>query len=256
VTSTTSDRAPLNNSKSVSTTVVGLNGPSIDFGDQAVGSVGPPLTSVITNGSAQPVTFPQVNPAGDLGDFLGVDTCSGATVPPSGTCAVAQRFLPSALGDRSATLTFDPTAGQVDTLVLGMSGRGVAAAPVSGPAGPPGADGAPGPAGQPGATGPQGPPAFKLVVVPVNSKLHARAGKRVPFAYVATTDAKVTLEVLKKSKRVAQLTGSARTGANKLTWNGKAGRKAAPPGAYTLRLTAVSGSQTTSADAKLTLTRR
>jgi hypothetical protein len=52
------------------------------------------------------------------------------------------------------------------------------------------------------------------------------------------------------------VTGSAQTGLNKLRWNGKAGRKAAKAGRYTLRLTAVSGDQTATATAKLTLRKR
>ena len=92
--------------------------------------------------------------------------------------------------------------------------------------------------------------------MPVSAKLHARAGKGVTFAYVSTLPARVRLVVLKRSKRVASVTGRARTGSNKIRWNGKAGRKAARAGRYTLRLTAVSGDQTARATAKVTLTKR
>jgi sugar lactone lactonase YvrE len=110
-----------------------------------------------------------------------------------------------------------------------------------GPQGPPGTTG---PAGAPGPAGPQGLPAFKLVVVPLASKLNATAGKRVAVKYVATRDAKAELVVRRGTRVVATIRGSARLGVNQLTWNGRDGKKAAPAGAYRLTLTATAGDQT------------
>jgi hypothetical protein len=88
----------------------------------------------------------------------------------------------------------------------------------------------------------------------VNAKLRAKAGRKVTFSYVSTLDAKATLDVLKGSKRVARVRGNAKTGTNKLRWNGKVGGQAASAGKYKLRLSAVNGTQKATANAKLTLT--
>lgn len=243
-TSGVTDPNPANNTAGASTTVVGLSATDASFADQVVGTAGPAKQIVVTNGSAQSVTF--ANPAftGDGADFIGANGCAGATVASHATCTLTERFFPSAVGARTAGLRFAPGGGSVDPLDVSFSGTGVEAPAVSGPPGPQ------------GPVGPAGPPAFKLIVVPVNPKLRARAGRSVTFAYVATVDATATLDVLKGTKRVARVNGRASTGSNKLRWNGKAGRKAAAPGNYTLRLTAVNGVQTATATAKLKLTRR
>jgi hypothetical protein len=57
------------------------------------------------------------------------------------------------------------------------------------------------------------------------------------------------------SKRVARIRGAARTGGNKLRWNGRTGGKAAKAGNYKLRLQLVNGDQTATANAGLKLTR-
>jgi DNA-binding beta-propeller fold protein YncE len=121
--------------------------------------------------------------------------------------------------------------------------------------GPAGANGAPGSAGPPGARGPTGPPAFKLLVALFEARLKATAGKSVAVRYVATRDAAVTLDVLQGSKRVARVAGRAKTGANRIAWNGKIGRKAAKPGTYRLLLTAKTDDQTATGQATVTASR-
>ena len=245
LTATSADPDTSNNSASVSTTVVGLTAGDASFGDQALGTIGPAKPILVTNGSSQSVTLPASLPvSGEPDDFLGMRGCGGLTLAAGASCTLTARFAPSLLGDRTAVVTVDPTAGPVDPFGLNLSGRGVAPPLIGGPTGPP------------GPPGPQGPPAFKLIVVPVSATLRAPAGKAVRFAYVSTLNARVRLVVLKRSKRVASVTGRARTGANRLRWNGRAGRRAARAGRYTLRLTAVNGDQTARATAKLTLTKR
>jgi hypothetical protein len=61
------------------------------------------------------------------GDFIvnpGHDTCSGATVPQNTTCTVGIKFGPSAVGDRTATLTIADDALDSPQLVA-MTGTGI-----------------------------------------------------------------------------------------------------------------------------------
>ena len=113
-----------------------------------------------------------------------------------------------------------------------------------GPQGSPGPQGPEGPGGAnglPGTNGPRGEPAIRLLVAVVNTKLRARAGKRVRVDYLSTAAGSSTLEVLKGRKRVARITSTAKVGRNRIAWNGKQGRKKAKAGKYTLRLTATGG---------------
>jgi len=85
--------------------------------------------------------------------------------------------------------------------------------------------------------GPQGPPAFRLVAALVTPKVKAKRGRTVTVRYVTTVAAGATLDVLKGRKRVAEVTQQAAVGTNRIRWNGKAGRRAAARGTYTLALT-------------------
>jgi hypothetical protein len=86
--------------------------------------------------------------------------------------------------------------------------------------------------------------------------LTARSGRSVLVRYVATTDARVVLEVRKGKRRVAAVTGRAKEGRNAIRWNGKAGKKAAASGVYRLVLRATSGGQVASDTATVRLTGR
>jgi hypothetical protein len=127
-----------------------------------------------------------------------------------------------------------------------------------GPQGPAGADGLPGTAGPqgpaganglPGTNGAQGEPAIRLLVAVVNTKLRARAGKRVTLDYLSTAVGSSTLEVFRGRNSVARITSTAKVGRNKITWNGKQGRRKALPGKYTLRLAVSGGDGQTATDA-------
>jgi len=107
-----------------------------------------------------------------------------------------------------------------------------------------------------GGSAPQSPPsADKLFIAAFPPKLVGVAGKRVTLNYVSTAPATVRLDVLKGSKRVARVTGTAEPGRNSIRWNGKIGKKAAGPGTYPLRLTAVAGDQTAVDTATVRLTK-
>jgi hypothetical protein len=230
------------NHPTLGTTVTGLTLSGGAFPDQIIGTAGPLTPIVITNHSSVTTSPAFSPPTGDVGDFALAGSCA-APLPPETACSLNFRFLPSALGPRVAHLSFFGT-GNIDAVPIDFTGKGIPFPTTAGPAGPQ------------GPAGPAGPAAFKLVVVPVNAKLRSRTGKRVTFSYVSTLDAQATLDVLKGSKRVARVRGTATTGLNKLRWNGKAGRKAASAGRYKLRLTAVNGDQKVTANATLTLTRR
>jgi hypothetical protein len=88
--------------------------------------------------------------------------------------------------------------------------------------GPGGPGGPQGPLGPVGPVGPQGPVFTRLAVALVDARLGATQGAAVRVRYVSTRDAQVTIDVLKGTKRVARLTGSARYGRNALSWSGKA----------------------------------
>jgi uncharacterized repeat protein (TIGR01451 family) len=239
------DSPDQNNHATLPMTVTGLTLSGGAFPDQIIGTAGPLTPVVITNHSSV-TTTPSLTPgSGDVGDFALAGTCP-APLAPETACTLNFRFFPSALGARLAHFTFSGSGG-VDGVTTDLTGTGIPFPTIAGPTGPQG------PAGP---AGPAGAPAFKLVVVPVSSKLRARTGKKVTFSYVSTLDAQTTLDVLKGSKRVARVRGQAKTGVNKLRWSGKVGRKAASAGSYKLRLTAVNGDQKATASSKLTLTRR
>jgi hypothetical protein len=112
----------------------------------------------------------------------------------------------------------------------------------------PGATGATGPAGQDGAAGAPGAPGSvvtqdRLFIASYLDGLTARRGRAVTLRYVSTTSARVVLEVLKGTRRVAALPGTARPGKNAIRWNGKVDGSNAPAGIYRLKLTATSGEQ-------------
>jgi hypothetical protein len=227
-----------NNHATLPTTVVGVTASGGALGEQIIGTAGPLLPLTITNHSINPTSIQSIiDLTGDIGDFVLASRCT-TPLAEGETCLMNFRFFPSALGARAAHVTIAAT-GTVDDFSADLTGTAIPFPTIAGPQGPP---------------GPAGPAAFKLIVAPVNAKLRAKAGRKVTFSYVSTLDAKATLDVVKGSKRVARVRGSAKTGTNRIRWNGKVGGKAASAGRYKLRLTAVNGTQKATASAKLTLT--
>jgi hypothetical protein len=116
-----------------------------DFGRQPVGLLGGATAVTLTSTGGVGVASATVS-GPDAGDFLLV--ANGCDVGQlDAPCDVRVRFAPSALGQRSATLTVQTTSAYFFDVPL--SGYGVPLAP-----GPKGDKGDP---GQPGTTGPEGP---------------------------------------------------------------------------------------------------
>ena len=100
---------------------------SLEFGPQDVGTTSAAKTVTVTNPGTVNLTIMAVTIGGtNARDFAkSADTCAGATVIPSGTCAVSVTFTPSAMGSRSASLKFTTNAiGGEQTWTL--SGTGLA----------------------------------------------------------------------------------------------------------------------------------
>jgi hypothetical protein len=132
---------------------------ALTFAAQPLSTVSSSQVVTITNAGLKALTVAGVALAGPgADDFLLGSTC-GATVAPGAGCTIAVRFIPSAGGSRTATLTVttdDPARSEV---VVALSGQGTAATAgggTPGPQGPAGPQGATGPAGPAGATGPKG----------------------------------------------------------------------------------------------------
>ena len=134
----------------------------LDFGTTEVSRLGDPQEIVYTVSGHAARTITSITTSGDAADWIVDDSCEGIHVATFGSCTVRARFVPSAQGTRSLTLTVLTDDGA--KLTTAFSGTGVA--PTPGPQGPAGTDGAPGatgaqgPAGTdgaPGATGAQGP---------------------------------------------------------------------------------------------------
>jgi hypothetical protein len=165
---------------------------------------------------------------------------SPAAISDTGTSGTDELDTdPSPCSSVTVTPTTLSRGGQVVTYA-GIESPPLCPPGPAGAAGASGPAGAPGPAGPPGATGavgPQGLPAFRLVAALVTPKVKAKRGRTVTVRYVTTVAAGATLDVLKGRKRVAEVTQQAAVGTNRIRWNGKAGRKAAARGTYTLALT-------------------
>lgn len=244
--SSTSPQPTGNDSVTQPITVTGLDMTTAPaFPDTELGLIGPPQRVTLTNRTAVSVTPGALALTGDAADdFLLLptsDTCTAALVPDA-TCSFTLRFAPSALGARAATLSV-PTSNPLVHPDYALTANGIARQVNTGPPGPPGPSGA------------DGKPAFKLVLAAASTAVRARAGRSVRLAYAATVAGPVRLDVVKGTKTVAQVQKTAKVGANTVTWNGRAAGRKAAPGRYTLRLSAQNGSQTATAQARLTLTR-
>jgi parallel beta-helix repeat protein len=97
-----------------------LNPTTLTFPDQVVGNASSPLSSAVTNNSANSTTICMITLAGD---FAQTNTC-GSALPSKGSCTVNVTFTPTAHGARSGTLqivTNDAATGQT----IALSGNGV-----------------------------------------------------------------------------------------------------------------------------------
>jgi len=87
---------------------------NVEFGGVMVGTPSAAQRVTVTNSGNQNLTFGAgaVTISGaNAADFaLSADSCSGATIPPAGTCSVSVTFTPSVAGAESADLSFADNA--------------------------------------------------------------------------------------------------------------------------------------------------
>lgn len=105
---------------------VGLNTTSLAFGSITVGSTSASQNVVVTNTGAANLVIGTVTVTGtNASEFTKpTDTCSGATLAPSGTCQLAGRFAPATAGTKTAALSIPSNAAGSPHQVA-LSGTGV-----------------------------------------------------------------------------------------------------------------------------------
>ena len=138
--------APCNEEPTISPT-------TLSFGAQPLDTISAGQQVTLTAGSETLQIHHLQLDGADTSDFIvTANECSGETLEPGATCTFMVGFLPSAAGQRSATLTVqtDPAV----TLELSLSGE--ASQLLAGAQGPAGAQGASGQQGSPGSQGPAG----------------------------------------------------------------------------------------------------
>ncbi len=200
---------------------------------------------VIQVGGAAPMTLSCTDPNGDAVAF-------GVASQPSSGVLLAANFGPT------GGLTYVPNPGftgidqftfKATTANGGESDAARVLVLVQPPqAGPQGAQGVPGPQGA------KGDPAFKLQAAFISEAVKAATGRAVSLRYLSTVAAAATLDIRRGTRRIARVTSRAKAGRNRITWNGKEGRKAARAGRYTLTLTLRAGGQTATDRVAATLT--
>jgi hypothetical protein len=111
-----------------------LSPPSVNFGDQPVGT---PATApvTLTNTGNAALTISSIAIAGaNPGDFSEINTC-GTSVGAAGTCQITVKFTPTVVGARNATINItDNGPGSPQMIILAGTGtvNGFAIAPASG----------------------------------------------------------------------------------------------------------------------------
>lgn len=172
--------------------LVSLAPPSIGFGSILVGATAGPVQTVVTNTGNAPLTIASAALAGPgaAAFSLSNDTCSGATLAPGGSCALAAKFAPAAAGQFTASVSLtDNAAGSPQT--VGLDGSATQAAPAPTPAPAPVAAAPPAPAEPAPVAAPPAPdapviaaapPAPAPVAAPVNRRRgrHVRVTRRGP----------------------------------------------------------------------------
>lgn len=128
---------------------------SVDFGAQALGTLGASRTVTVTAG-ADPLAIDRLTTAGDhLEDFLVAgDICTGVILAAGESCTFRVRFAPGGEDARTATVSVLSDAPE-GPLTVALSGEGSELG--QGPQGEPGPPGPAGETGPAGAAGPAGP---------------------------------------------------------------------------------------------------
>lgn len=116
---------PLVTASNATQPAISLNPTSLTFAAEAVATASAAQTITVTNTGAAPLTVSQIATSGD---FTETDTCTTARVAPGSSCSIQVRFLPTATGSRSGTLTvYGNVAGGQATASLTGTGTPAAA---------------------------------------------------------------------------------------------------------------------------------
>jgi YVTN family beta-propeller protein len=104
---------------------VSLSTPTLGFGNQPETTTSAPLVETVTNSGTANLIISTVTMSGtNARDFAkSGDTCTGATVPPSGTCTVSAAFTPPATGSFSASMSIADNASNSPQAVA-LTGSG------------------------------------------------------------------------------------------------------------------------------------
>jgi hypothetical protein len=186
-------------------------------------------------------------PIGPLGPALNQLSDAGFDIAPDGTAFAA---LTDDADDLTRLYTVNLATGTATALgLIGSGSTEVRSLAVL----PPLPSGLPGPAGPLGPVGPQGAPgpvATRLVAALAAGTYRGRARRRLTVRLVTTLAARVTLDVRRRSRRLAHVRSRVRRGRAQVTLPRLPAR-----GRYALRLTAVAGDQTVRDSASLRVTR-
>jgi hypothetical protein len=107
-----------------------ISPPSLNFGNQQVGTTSPPQSVMLTNVGSTAVTIKGISISGtDAGDFKEKNNC-GSSIKGGGSCQVSVTFTPTAEGVRSASLNIS-YVGPGSPQTVSLSGTGTATATVS-----------------------------------------------------------------------------------------------------------------------------
>jgi hypothetical protein len=99
--------------------------PTLNFGNQAVGTSSGPLTMTVSNPGVVPVTITGVKPGGD---YTQTSSCV-TTLDAGSSCAISVTFTPAAPGTRAGTISLNDNAlGGSQTMGLTGNGTGSGAA--------------------------------------------------------------------------------------------------------------------------------
>jgi FG-GAP-like repeat/Abnormal spindle-like microcephaly-assoc'd, ASPM-SPD-2-Hydin len=89
---------------------VSLSPPSLNFGNQGVGTTSSPQVTTLTNTGAGVLTITSIGITGtNRRDFAQTNNCPGS-VPPNGSCQFSVTFSPTATGTRNATVSVSDNA--------------------------------------------------------------------------------------------------------------------------------------------------
>ncbi|HDL20960.1 MAG TPA: choice-of-anchor D domain-containing protein, partial [Nitrospirae bacterium] len=118
---------PLIGSGSAAGPDISANPASKDFGNVKVGDLSPAQAFTVSNNGTADLVISSVYLSGtNSGQFsITYDTCSGATIIPSGTCIVDVKFNPTAEGTFSANLSIPSNDSDTPVLDIPLSGTGV-----------------------------------------------------------------------------------------------------------------------------------